>query len=132
MSAQFEANGKITADTYDIEVIRPDDFPSDRVLKPGGLPINLRIVFKDYGIESAVQAHMPKADTKYLTRSRPMPDPQLIALHRALCWVLHLSGAAEVIDSIFRDVGDAGVEVPSGKIRTTDELDALLSSLSLV
>jgi len=74
---------------------------------------------------------MPERDQKYLSRDRPIPDPELIALHRAICGVLHLSGAAEAIDAIFREAEDAGVQVPSTKIRTTDELDVLLSALSI-
>ncbi|KIJ56009.1 hypothetical protein M422DRAFT_23469 [Sphaerobolus stellatus SS14] len=125
-----DASGNVTADTYEIDVVRPKHFPS-WIPKPSGLPINYRIAFKDRGIESAVQDLIPDGDDKLRKLPRPMPDPELIALHRALCWVLHLSGAAEAIDSIFRDAGEAGVQVPSEKIRTTDDLDVLLSSLSL-
>lgn len=35
-----------------------------------------------------------------------LPNPKLIALHAAICDVLHTSGAGEVIDKILASLGD--------------------------
>ncbi|GJJ16069.1 hypothetical protein Clacol_010348 [Clathrus columnatus] len=122
-------NGLVIPDTYDVEVIRPRGFPS--LYKANGSPINRRITFQDRGGDQSVQAYMPEEDLRLTSQPRPLPDPELISLHRALCKVLHLSGAAEFINSVFRDLGEGGVELPSTKVRTTDELDLLLSTWGL-
>ncbi|EEP80427.1 predicted protein [Uncinocarpus reesii 1704] len=38
------------------------------------------------------------------------PSPRLLALHRAIAHILHLSGAGEYIDKILRDFEEAGVQ----------------------
>ncbi|GJJ16067.1 hypothetical protein Clacol_010346 [Clathrus columnatus] len=120
-------NGLVVPDTYDVEVIRR--FPS--LYKANGSLVNRRITFQDRGGDQFVESYMPDEDRGLIGHPRPLPDPELISLHRALCKVLHLSGAAEYIDSIFRDLGEGGVELPSTKVRTTDELDLLLSTLAI-
>ncbi|GJJ16073.1 hypothetical protein Clacol_010352 [Clathrus columnatus] len=106
-------NGLVVPDTYDVEVIHPRGFPS--LYKANGSPINRRITFQDRGGDQSVQAYMPEEDLRLTSHPRPLPDPELISLHQALCKVLHLSGAAEFINSVFRDLGEGGVELPSTK-----------------
>ncbi|GJJ12707.1 hypothetical protein Clacol_006951 [Clathrus columnatus] len=122
-------NGLVVPDTYDVEEIRPQGFPF--LHKANGSPVNRRITFQDRGGDQFVGSYMPDEDRGLIGHPRPLPDPELISLHRALCKVLHLSGAAEYIDSIFRDLGEGGVKLPSTKVRTTDELDLLLSTWAI-
>ena len=44
----------------------------------------------------------------YLTETRTIdpPSPRLLAVHRAIARILHLSAAGEYIDKILRDMGD--------------------------
>ena len=86
----------------------------------------------DRGDEPGVKEHAADSDKNYFDRPRLVLDPSLLALHRALCGVLHLSCAAEVIDEAFMDAGNASIEIPSSKVRIADELDLLFSTLSLV
>ncbi|KAK7032034.1 hypothetical protein VNI00_013402 [Paramarasmius palmivorus] len=44
----------------------------------------------------------------------PPPNPKLLAIHAAFCWVLHASGAAEQIDRIMRDTEKMTVLSPDG------------------
>jgi hypothetical protein len=44
----------------------------------------------------------------------PLPSPQLLALHATCCKVAHLSGSAEYIDTVYRDVDEIGVLANDG------------------
>ncbi|TWU70761.1 hypothetical protein ED733_001838 [Metarhizium rileyi] len=51
---------------------------------------------------------LPVVRTLYLTEDRNIepPSPQLLAVHRAIAHILHLSGAARYIDRIIRSIND--------------------------
>ncbi|GJJ16075.1 hypothetical protein Clacol_010354 [Clathrus columnatus] len=125
---QLKANGELVPDTYEVEEMGHNQLPP--IPKGDAKPANRQITFRDRGTDPTVQKYIPQSDKKLITKPRPLPDPELISLHRAICRVLHLSGATEVIDSIFRDFGENGQQVPSAKIRTTDELDLMISTLA--
>jgi len=44
----------------------------------------------------------------------PLPDPRYLRIHAACAKVAHLSGAAEYIDGIFRDMDDTRVLATNG------------------
>lgn len=44
----------------------------------------------------------------------PLPDPRYLALHAACARVAHMSGAAEYIDRIFREMEETGVLANDG------------------
>jgi hypothetical protein len=50
------------------------------------------------------------------------PMPRLLAIHRACCLIMHLSGAGEYIDKVFRDIEEIGV-----KSDGTTELGSIIS-----
>ncbi|GJJ16074.1 hypothetical protein Clacol_010353 [Clathrus columnatus] len=122
------ADGELVPDTYEVEEMGHNWLPC--IFKGNATPANRQITFRDRGTDPTVQDYIPKSDKKLITKPRPLPDPELISLHRSICRVLHLSGAAKVIDSIFRDFEGNGQKVPSAKIRTTDELDLMFSTLA--
>lgn len=49
--------------------------------------------------------------TLYLTPDRNIdpPSPQLLAIHRAIGYILYLSGAGDYIDRILQDMDEVGV-----------------------
>ncbi|KAK2812806.1 hypothetical protein FQN50_001135 [Emmonsiellopsis sp. PD_5] len=53
----------------------------------------------------------PITRTLYLTDDRSIepPSPRLLAVHRAIAYILHLSGAGGYIDNIFRDMEQMGI-----------------------
>lgn len=53
---------------------------------------------------------LPVTRTLFLTDSRTIdpPSPRLLAIHRAIAHILHLSAAGNYIDKILRDMEDAG------------------------
>jgi HNH endonuclease len=55
---------------------------------------------------------LPVTRTLYLSKSRTIdpPSPRLFALHRAIAHILHLSGAGDYIDKMFRDVEKNGIQ----------------------
>ncbi|KAF2452499.1 hypothetical protein BDY21DRAFT_312010 [Lineolata rhizophorae] len=55
--------------------------------------------------------HLPVTRTLYLTPNRTIdpPLPRLLAIHRAIAHILHLSAAGQYIDRILRDVEETGV-----------------------
>ncbi|OJD20479.1 hypothetical protein ACJ73_08186 [Blastomyces percursus] len=55
---------------------------------------------------------IPVTRTLYLTDDRSIdpPSPRLLALHRAIAHILHLSGAGEYIDNILRDMEETGIQ----------------------
>ncbi|GJJ16035.1 hypothetical protein Clacol_010314 [Clathrus columnatus] len=128
LKPMLRANGELVPDTYEVEEMGHNQLPP--IPKEDSTPANRQITFRDRGTDPTVQKYIPQSDKKLITKPRPLPDPELISLHRAICRVLHLSGAAEVIDSIFHDFGENGQQVPSAKIRTTDELDLMISTLA--
>ncbi|KAG5288301.1 hypothetical protein I7I48_10498 [Histoplasma ohiense] len=56
---------------------------------------------------------LPLTRKLYITENRTIdpPLPRLLAIHRAIARILHLSGAGEYIDQILRDLGEIGVRV---------------------
>jgi hypothetical protein len=58
----------------------------------------------------------------------PVPSRELLALHATCCKVAHLSGAAEYIERIYRDIDEMGVLASDGT--SADMLDYALFSLS--
>lgn len=62
----------------------------------------------------------------------PLPNPTFIALHSAVAHVLHLSGAAEVIDRVYDAFFDEGPTVPSGKHATEEDFRVRLSLIGLM
>ena len=63
-------------------------------------------------------------DPEYL----PVPAPELLTLHATCCKVAHLSGAAEYIDKVYRDVEEMGVLASDGT--SGDILSYALLSIS--
>ncbi|KAG1814646.1 uncharacterized protein BJ212DRAFT_1481852 [Suillus subaureus] len=61
----------------------------------------------------------------------PLPNPTLIALHSAVAHVLHISGAAEVIDKVYDAFSDEGPTVPSGNRASEDDFRIRLSLIGL-
>jgi hypothetical protein len=54
---------------------------------------------------------LPITRTLYLSENRTIepPSPRLLAVHRAIAHILHLSAAGQYIDQILRDVEEHGV-----------------------
>ncbi|KAL8346244.1 hypothetical protein RB598_000241 [Gaeumannomyces tritici] len=54
---------------------------------------------------------LPVTRTLYVTQDKSIdpPSPRLLAIHRAIAHILHLSGAGAYIDSVFRDAEENGV-----------------------
>ncbi|GJJ16068.1 hypothetical protein Clacol_010347 [Clathrus columnatus] len=130
LKPMLKANGELVPDTYEVEEMGHNQLPP--IPKGDSTPANRQITFRDRGTDPTVQKYIPKGDKKLMTKPRPLPDPELISLHRSICRVLHLSGATKVIDSIFRDFENNGQQVPSAKIRTTNELDLMVSALAFL
>ncbi|KAI0423937.1 hypothetical protein F5Y09DRAFT_336188 [Xylaria sp. FL1042] len=65
----------------------------------------------------------PITRTLYLTDDRSVdpPSPRLLAVHRAIAYILHLSGAGEYIDKLLRDIDEEGIKADG-----STELDRLL------
>ncbi|KIJ38546.1 hypothetical protein M422DRAFT_781449, partial [Sphaerobolus stellatus SS14] len=127
----WDPKAGVIPNTYEVEVLSPRRFPGSMLCKHDGIPINHRVTFEDHGTKPDVQALVPEKEKKYIKHQRPLPDAELIALHRAICRVLHLSGVGEVIDLAFKKVEADGTTVPSDKIRTIDELSMLMFGLNL-
>ncbi|KAF2458290.1 hypothetical protein BDY21DRAFT_284527 [Lineolata rhizophorae] len=55
---------------------------------------------------SILQGSLPVTRTLYLTETRTIdpPSPQLLAIHRAIAHILHLSAAGKYIDKILQDI----------------------------
>lgn len=55
---------------------------------------------------------LPVTRTLFLAEDRLIdtPSPRLLAIHRAIAHILHLSGAGEYIDRILRDFEEKGVQ----------------------
>ena len=55
---------------------------------------------------------LPLTRELYLTPERTIepPAPRLLAIHCAIARILHLSGAGEYIDRIYRDIEEHGVQ----------------------
>ncbi|RYC58022.1 hypothetical protein CHU98_g8186 [Xylaria longipes] len=55
---------------------------------------------------------LPITRELYLTSDRTIdpPSPRLLAIHSAIACILHLSGAGEYIDKIYRDMEEHGVQ----------------------
>ncbi|KAG1856769.1 hypothetical protein F4604DRAFT_1958484 [Suillus subluteus] len=61
-----------------------------------------------------------------------LPDPRFIALHAAVAHVLHLSGAAKVIDKVYDVSFDEGFAVPSGNRASGEDFLIRLSLIGLM
>ncbi|XXH02118.1 hypothetical protein Hte_008486 [Hypoxylon texense] len=66
---------------------------------------------------------LPVTRMLYLTSTRTIdpPSPRLLAVHRAIAHILHLSAAGEYIDKLLRDMDEKGIQ-PDG----STELDRML------
>ncbi|KAL2017090.1 hypothetical protein VTK56DRAFT_2613 [Thermocarpiscus australiensis] len=55
---------------------------------------------------------LPVVRTLYLTETRTIdpPLPRLLAIHRAIAHILHLSAAGDYIDTLLRDMEEKGIE----------------------
>ncbi|OAA63380.1 hypothetical protein SPI_03543 [Niveomyces insectorum RCEF 264] len=73
--------------------------------------------YNTYRIQSFLNPQMtafiglPVTRTLYVTESRTIdpPSPRLLAVHRAIAHILHLSGAGDYIDAVLRDMEDSVV-----------------------
>ncbi|KLJ09675.1 hypothetical protein EMPG_14904 [Blastomyces silverae] len=63
-------------------------------------------------IPPGILQDVPVTRPLYLTNDKSIepPSPQLLAIHRAIAYTLHLSGAGEYIDNILRDMEEIGVQ----------------------
>lgn len=54
---------------------------------------------------------LPISSTLYLTDTRTIdpPSPRLLAVHRAICHILHLSAVGEYIDKLLRDMEENNI-----------------------
>jgi hypothetical protein len=54
---------------------------------------------------------LPVVRTLYLTDTRTIdpPSPRLLAVHRAIAHILHLSAAGEYIDKLLQDMDERGI-----------------------
>ncbi|KAI0363062.1 hypothetical protein BV20DRAFT_915189, partial [Pilatotrama ljubarskyi] len=43
-----------------------------------------------------------------------LPNPRYLKLHAACCWIAHMSGAAEYLELIYRDVEELPVLAHNG------------------
>lgn len=55
---------------------------------------------------------LPVTRTLYLTDTRTIdpPSPRLLAVHRAIAHILHLSAAGDYIDKLLRDAEERGIQ----------------------
>jgi hypothetical protein len=72
----------------------------------------------------AIHSDLPPSVTFTTNTDLDLPDRRYLALHAACAKVLHLSGAAEAIDSILRDLEDTKVLSQDGA--SAELLDYLL------
>ena len=63
-----------------------------------------RFIFKDPALPVTRALHRP-GDNQGIEP----PSPRLLAIHRAVCNILHLSAAGEYIDAILKDAEENGV-----------------------
>ena len=108
--------------TYCIEVLRQWDMPP--------LPSKNIITFRDHSVTD--QKYLMEEDKEDFTRPRygvPLPNPELIALHRAIANVLHMSGAGDAIDMAMPRLFPQG---PPVKAMDADSLALQLSGLHLM
>ncbi|KAI1111678.1 hypothetical protein F5Y14DRAFT_424437 [Nemania sp. NC0429] len=66
---------------------------------------------------------LPVTRTLYLTNDRSIdpPSPRLLAVHRAIAHILHLSAAGDYIDKLLRDMDEQGIQADG-----STELDRLI------
>ncbi len=67
---------------------------------------------------------LPITRDLFITQDRSIdpPMPRLLAIHRACCLIMHLSGAGDYIDKVVRDMEEIGI-----KSDGTTELGSMLS-----
>ena len=67
-------------------------------------------------------------------KDQPLPDPIFIALHAGIARVLHMSGAAEVLDQIIdrydREGGSSGLRKHGES--TVDQISSMISALHIM
>ena len=108
--------------TYCIEVLRPRRMPA--------IPSKNIITFQDHSVTD--QEYLGEENNGDFTKPRygvPLPNPELIALHRAIANVLHMSGAGDAIDMAMRRLFPQG---PPVKAMDADSLALQLSGLHLM
>lgn len=68
--------------------------------------------------------HLPITRDLYVTSDYNIdpPMPRLLAIHRACCLIMHLSGAGEYIDQVLRDIEETNIRSDG-----TTELGSILS-----
>ncbi|KAI5863961.1 hypothetical protein GGS23DRAFT_604889 [Durotheca rogersii] len=69
----------------------------------------IKTLYPEYLVPRAV---FPITRELYLTPERTIepPSPRLLAIHRAIAHILHLSAAGDYIDKIYRDLEERGVQ----------------------
>lgn len=91
-----------------------------------------------YRIDSFLPAYvsrtlgLPLTRAFYLTENRAIdpPSPRLLAVHRAIAHILHLSAAGEYIDKLLRDADEKGIQA-DGSTELGRLLDLGLRGLSI-
>jgi len=119
-------NSQVVPHTYDVEVLDSRKFPVEWAK-------NFRVTFRDRGSDEDVIKSTPKEEERWRRRlnARPLPDPELISLHRSMCHILRMSGAAESLSLAFDGASSAGAPVPSEKRRNPNDLICLLEAVHL-
>lgn len=66
----------------------------------------------DTFLPAGILPALPVTRTLYLTNDRSIepPSPRLLGIHRAIAYILHLSGAGKYIDNILQDMEELGHE----------------------
>ncbi|PGH00919.1 hypothetical protein AJ79_08074 [Helicocarpus griseus UAMH5409] len=66
----------------------------------------------DTFLPAGILPALPVTRTLYLTSDRSIdpPSPRLLAIHRPIAYILHLSGAGDYIDKILQDMEEIGAQ----------------------
>ena len=89
--------------TYDIVFDYPWTVPN--------MGVQNRVTLVDHTRQVAQRRQLEKGDSVIVL---PLPDPRLLALHAVCVRVAHMSGAAEALDELDRDIEDALVLAEDG------------------
>jgi len=81
-----------------------------------------------FSYESALRIDPDLSLEPGLATDFPLPNPEYLHIHACVCKVAHMSGAADYIDYIFREMEDIGVLAEDGA--SMDVLDGALSFLT--
>ena len=71
-------------------------------------------MFSQVGKDKQDNGQFPTTVTFTSATGDPLPHADFLALHCAICRVLHASGAAEALDLLFRDWGETMVLASDG------------------